>query len=344
MTRERIVSAAPLSAEEEQINITLRPEKLSEYIGQKQLVEKLTISLTAAKKRAEPLEHVLLHGPPGLGKTTLAHIIAHEMGSKLVGTSGPALERTGDLMGLLTNLDKGDVLFIDEIHRLPKIVEEFLYPAMEDFKVDFIVDKGIYAKTLNVPLKQFTLVGATTRAGLLSAPLRERFGIFHHIDFYPEDEIREIVVRSGSLLKANLNDDASYEIAKRVRGTPRIANRVLRRVRDYAEVKADGKITLDIAKKALEMEGIDDHGLDDLDRKFLRIIIDHYDGGPVGIEAIGATLNEELDTLVDMVEPYLLKIGFLKRTRAGRKAGLSAYKHLNIQSDKPAQSGLFEEE
>ena len=341
MTRERIVSAQPLTAEEEQVNLTLRPNDLAEYIGQQVVVEKISISLQAARQREEPLEHVLLHGPPGLGKTTLAHIIANEMKSKLISTSGPSLERTGDLMGLLTNLDKGDVLFIDEIHRLPRIVEEFLYPAMEDFKVDFIVDRGAFAKTINVPLKRFTLVGATTRAGLLTAPFRERFGIFHHLDFYPLDEIHKIVIRSAGLLKVQMDDEAGMEIAKRTRGTPRIANRVLRRVRDYAQVKANGIITLPIAKKALLMEGIDALGLDELDRKFLQVIIQHYDGGPVGIEAIAATLNEETDTLVDIVEPYLLKIGFLKRTRSGRKASVSAYKHLGF--DVTGQNDLFDE-
>lgn len=328
MSRERIVSPEELSEDEARSDLTLRPAALNEYIGQAEIVEKLSISLTAAKKRGESLDHVLFHGPPGLGKTTLAHIIAHEMGSKLITTSGPALERAGDLMGILTNLENGDVLFIDEIHRLSTIVEEFLYPAMEDFEVDFIVDKGAFARTINVPLKRFTLVGATTRAGFLSAPLRERFGIFHHLDFYPPHDLKQIVQRSARILNVTVDEVGALEIANRSRGTPRIANRLLRRVRDYAEVKADGKITKQIAEQSLKMEGIDVIGLDDLDRRLLKTILEFYNGGPVGIETISATLNEEVDTLVDMVEPYLLKIGFLLRTRSGRKVSRLAYQHL----------------
>jgi Holliday junction DNA helicase RuvB len=342
MTLERIISGKALSEDEQLFNLTLRPRKLAEYIGQGDLVEKLNISLTAARQRGEPLEHVLLHGPPGLGKTTLAHIIAREMKSRLITSSGPALVRPADLMGILTNLERGDVLFIDEIHRVQSAVEEFLYPAMEDFRVDFVVDKGMYAKTINVPLKPFTLVGATTRAGLLSAPLRDRFGISHHLDFYSKQDISEIIRRSAKLLEVDMDDQAVHILAERSRGTPRTANRVLRRVRDYAEVKAQGRITSEVADKALLVEGVDKAGLDELDRKFLRVIIEFYQGGPVGIEAIAATLNEEVDTLVDMVEPFLLKIGFVQRTRKGRKITQKALKHLDMQIPTKPQQPLFE--
>jgi len=284
---------------------------------------------------------LLVVQPPGLGKTTLAHIIANEVGSKIFATAGPALQRTGDLMGILTNLKEGDILFIDEIHRLSSVIEEFMYPAMEDFKVDFVVDKGAFAKVINVPLKRFTLIGATTRAGMLSSPLRDRFGLYYHIDFYPPEELAEIVRRSARLLETEVDDAAAMIIAQRSRGTPRIANRLLRRVRDYAAVKGDGVVGEEIAVKALEAEGVDSLGLDALDRKMLRIIVEYYHGGPVGIEALGATLNEEVDTLVDMVEPYLLKIGFVQRTRRGRVASPEAMKHIGIEPSNHGQQRLF---
>jgi Holliday junction DNA helicase RuvB len=329
--RERIISAEATSAEEEQFNWSLRPQKLAEVIGQKELVERLTISLQAAKGRGEPLEHVLFYGPPGLGKTTFAHVIANEIGSRLSQTSGPALIRAADLLGLLTNLQARDVLFIDEIHRLPAAVEEFLYPAMEDFRIDFVVDKGPFAKTVPVPLQPFTLVGATTRAGLISKPMRERFGIYHHVDFYPVEDIKEIIRRSARLLDLKADEATLDEIAKRSRGTPRVANRLLRRVRDYAAVKAKGNLTHPVATDALALEGVDAQGLDEHDRKYLRTIIEFYKGGPVGIEAVAATLNEDADNVEDLVEPFLLKIGFLKRTPKGREATELAYAHLGIK-------------
>jgi Holliday junction DNA helicase RuvB len=342
MARERIVTGESMSPEEENFNWSLRPSRLDDLIGQKNMVRRLRISLRAAEQRSEPLEHVLLHGPPGLGKTTLAHIIAAELASTLVQTSGPALVRPGDLMGILTNLNEKDVLFIDEIHRLPTVVEEFMYPAMEDFCIDFTLDKGAFAKPINFALKRFCLVGATTRAGLLTNPLRERFGIFHHLDFYPPDEIGEILIRSAKVLLIESDEDALMEIAKCSRGTPRIANRLLKRVRDYAQTLGTGRIDMDCAVKALAMEGVDSEGLDSLDRKYLTTLIRHYGGGPAGVEAIAAALNEESDTLVDMVEPYLLKIGFISRTSKGRKANRPAYVHLGLEAEpEQSQRNLF---
>jgi Holliday junction DNA helicase RuvB len=342
MSRVRLVSPDLISKEEESFNQTLRPPTLEEWVGQKKMVEKLSIALQAAKQRGDPLEHVLFYGPPGLGKTTLAYIIANAIGTKITTTSGPALERTGDLMGILTNLGAGDILFIDEIHRLPINIEEFLYPAMEDFKVDFVLDKGMYARTINVPLKKFTLAGATTRAGTLSAPLRNRFGLFFHLEFYNADELRQIVRRSARILETQVDDAGAAEIARRARGTPRIANRLLRRVRDFAEVKASGAITSPVAREALKLEGVDEMGLDDLDRNFLSTIIRLYNGGPVGVEALSATLNEEVDTLVDMVEPFLLQQGFISRTKSGRKANEPAYRHLNLPLPSGTPQTLFD--
>ncbi|HMD99570.1 MAG TPA: Holliday junction branch migration DNA helicase RuvB [Terriglobia bacterium] len=340
--RERLVSPDLISKEEEGFNRSLRPPTLDEYIGQKKVVEKLSIALQAARQRGEALEHALFYGPPGLGKTTLAYIIANAMGAKITTTSGPALERTGDLMGILTNLGERDILFIDEIHRLPANIEEFLYPAMEDFKIDFVIDKGQFARTINLELKKFTLIGATTRAGSLSAPLRNRFGLFYHLEFYQVEELLQIVLRSAKILEAKIDQAGATEIAQRARGTPRIANRLLRRVRDYAEVKASGAINQQVAREALALEGVDDHGLDDLDRNFLSTIIRHYHGGPVGVEAISATLNEEVETLVDMVEPYLLQQGFISRTKSGRKAHDLAYQLLKLTPPPRGERGLFE--
>ena len=316
--------------EDEVYGASLRPRTFDEYVGQNTVVENLKISIDAAKRRDEPLEHILFYGPPGLGKTTLAALIARDLGRSMRPTSGPTLEKPKDLVGILTSLEEGDVLFIDEIHRLGRVVEEFLYPAMEDFQIDFVVDRGAYAKTIKLPLKRFTLIGATTRAGMLSAPLRERFGIIHHLDYYSVEELTQIVLRSSSVLAVPIEPEGASTIAARSRGTPRIANRLLRRVRDYAEVRADGRITKDVADAALQREGVDELGLDRLDRAFLRTIVDQYRGGPVGMGAIAATLTEDAETLEDVVEPYLLKQGFVLRTASGRKATPAAYAHLGV--------------
>jgi len=316
--------------EDRVLNLSLRPQSFNEFVGQPDLVENLKVAVEAAKRRSEPLEHLLLSGPQGLGKTTLAYIVSKEMATKITATSGPAIERAGDLIGILTNLGEGDVLFIDEIHRLSKVVEEFLYPAMEQFQIDFIIDKGPYAKTIKFNLKRFTLIGATTRSGLLSAPLRARFGLCFHLNFYDPSDLVRILERSAHLLGIELDEEGALEIARRARGTPRIANRLLRRVRDYAQVKADGRIGLRTAHAALDAQGIDGIGLDEVDRRVLKVIVDQYNGGPVGLEALAATLNEEPDTLVDVVEPYLLKAGLLRRTPRGREITKTATDHLGL--------------
>ncbi len=315
------------------VSLSLRPASLKEFVGQKDVINNLEVTIAAAKQRRDPLEHMLFSGPPGLGKTSLSYIIAHEMGARITITSGPAIDRAGDLIGILTNLEHGDILFIDEIHRLSKVVEEFLYPAMENFKIDFVVDKGPYARTINFHLKPFTLIGATTRSGLLASPLRDRFGIFHHLDFYSQTDLSVIVKNSSRKLNVAIEDAAADEIARRARGTPRIANRLLRRVRDFAQVKTSASlITRAIVTEAMQSLGIDSLGLDDVDRRLLKVIARHYNGGPVGIEALAATLNEEVDTIVDVIEPYLLKTGFLRRTPRGRELTSLAVQHIGGSS------------
>jgi holliday junction DNA helicase RuvB len=334
-------AAAP---EEVQFERTLRPRTFAEYVGQEQAVASLRVSVEAARRRGECVAYVLLYGPPGLGKTTLAGIIANEMGTNLVTTAGPAIERGADLMGILTNLGANDVMFIDEIHRLPRAVEELLYPAMEDFAVNFVIDKGMHARTLKYALRPFTLVAATTRPGMLSAPLRERFGIFHHLDFYSEAELSRIVTRSAAILDTRIDGAGAAEVARRARGTPRIVNRLLRRVRDYAQVSGDGAVTEPIARDALDREGVDARGLDRLDRRFLGAIVDVYGGGPVGIEAVAATINDDAETLAEIVEPYLLKIGFIAREPRGRRVTREGYAHLGKRppAATTGQGALFE--
>jgi len=345
MAREKIISREQIGPDDERFNVTLRPRTLDECLGMEDLLEKLRIAIAAARKRNEPMEHVLLDGPPGLGKTTLAYVIAHEMGTAIKVTSGPALTRGSDLIGILTNLEQCDVLFIDEIHRLSPAVEEYIYPAMEDYKVDFVVDSGMHSRTIELPLKPFTLIGATTRSGMLSPPLRTRFGINHHLEFWSPEHLLARGRMSAKMLEIEYDQRALEMLAGRARGTPRIANRLLRRCRDYAQVKGDGRLTADAVAAALELEGIDELGLDELDRRFLRTIVDVYKGGPVGIEAVAATLGEETDTLVDVVEPFLLQIGMLARTRRGRLTTAKAYEHLGI-SDAPRreQGELFDGE
>ncbi len=341
MPSREALNVAPLTMAETDddhiLNLSLRPKQIEDFVGQRRVVENLQVAIKAASHRKEPLEHVLLAGPPGLGKTSISHIIAHEMGARITATSGPAIERAGDLIGILTNLEQGDVLFIDEIHRLSKVVEEFLYPAMENSEIDFVIDKGPYAKTIKFHLKRFTLIGATTRSGLLSNPLRSRFGMVYHLEFYSPEELVQVIERSAKILSMGLAKDAARIIAERSRGTPRIANRLLRRVRDYAQVKNNGKVTAAITEAALAAQGVDSFGLDSLDRRVLKTIIDFYGGGPVGIDALAAALNEEPDTIVDVVEPYLLAAGLLKRTNRGRKATRAAYEHVANLKEQPLE-------
>ena len=325
----RIVSTE-MTGEDTEVEINLRPKVFDDYIGQEKVKEMLKVYIDAAKGRGDSLDHVLLYGPPGLGKTTLSGIIANEMGVNFRVTSGPAIEKQGDLAAILTNLAPGDVLFIDEIHRLSRSIEEILYPAMEDYVLDIIIGKGPAARSIRVPLPKFTLVGATTRAGQLTTPLRDRFGVLLRLELYNADELATIIKRSASLLEVEIDDEGAHEIASRSRGTPRIANRLLKRVRDYAQVKGDGKITLDIAKTALKALEIDDLGLDNIDRKLLETIIKFYGGGPVGLETLAATIGEEAITIEDVYEPYLMQIGFLSRTPKGRCVTRLAYDHLGI--------------
>ena len=336
MEEDRLIDSE-LDEEEVQYDNKLRPDKLSEYIGQKKVKENLEIFISAAKMRNESLDHVLFYGPPGLGKTTLANIIAEEMGAKIKSTSGPVIEKSGDLAALLTNLKHGDVLFIDEIHRLSNVIEETLYSAMEDYKLDIMIGQGPSARSIKLELPPFTLVGATTRAGLLTSPLRDRFGVVHRLDYYSENELETILTRSAFILEISIVPEGANEIARRSRGTPRIANRLLRRVRDYAQVKADGIINREVASKALKMMEVDEKGLDKMDHKLLLAMIEKYAGGPVGIESLAASISEEKGTIEDVLEPYLIQSGFIQRTPRGRIASPLAYEHFKKPLPKQSQ-------
>jgi len=338
MTEDRII-AADATREDDAIEASIRPKRLDEYLGQQPVREQMSIYIEAAKRRNEALDHVLIFGPPGLGKTTLSHVIANELGVNLRVTSGPVIEKAGDLAALLTNLQPHDVLFIDEIHRLSPIVEEVLYPAMEDFQIDIMIGDGPAARSIKLDLPPFTLIGATTRAGLLTAPLRDRFGIVQRLEFYSADDLTRIVRRSAKILGIDCAAEGADEIARRSRGTPRIANRLLRRVRDFAQVRAAGHIDHDVAKAAMQMLKVDPEGFDDLDRRLLNLIIENFDGGPVGVDSLAAALSEERGTLEDVIEPYLIQQGFLVRTARGRMASNKAYRHLGLKP-KSRESGI----